>query len=78
LLIDLSVPRNIDPQLSTHPLISLFNIDQLNKQLQSRKDALEKSLNQAEDMLIEAVDNQIHLFKEKEKNRLKILIASSA
>ena len=30
LIIDLSMPRSVDPQLSKHPHISLFNIEEIN------------------------------------------------
>lgn len=72
LILDLSVPRNVDPKLKTHPQISLFNIDQLNQSLKNRKKKLHDVLSKAEAIVDEATKQQIEFFsfKTEKKNRL--------
>lgn len=77
LIIDLSVPRNADPILARHPEITLLNIDQINRRLKIRRERLMHSLNQAEEMISEAIQQQIELFHEKEKTRLRLCASAS-
>ncbi len=77
LIIDLSVPRNVDPDIARQPLLTLLNIDQINKGLHIRKKRLEHSLNLAEDLITQATDQQMLLFKEKESCRLRLCAASA-
>lgn len=72
LIIDLSVPRNADPSLARHPLITLLNIDQINRRLNIRKKKLEHSLAAAEEKISHAINNQMKIFQEKEQNRLSL------
>lgn len=72
LVIDLSVPRNVDPKLSTHPSITLLNIDQINRRLKVRRKHLFDSLHQAEEMIADSIAQQMKLFEEKEKSRLRL------
>lgn len=76
LMIDLSVPRNVDPSLALHPSITLLNIDQINRRLKIRKKRLQQALNSAEEFLYSAIDRQIFLFQEKEKGRLQFSISA--
>lgn len=73
LIIDLSVPRNADPQLGRHPKITLLNIDQINRTLKLRRDRMNDMLFKAEHLVTKEINRQIHLFHQKEKNRQQFL-----
>lgn len=75
LVIDLSVPRNVDPAISRHPQIQLLNIDQINRLLKVRRHHMEQTLIQAEQIVLEAAKQQIELFHLKEQNRLRFATA---
>ncbi len=77
LIIDLAVPRNAEPTLAHHPKITLFNLDQLNRHLQTRNKKMVKSLLSAEALTESLVAKQIEMFNEKEQHRLKFALASA-
>lgn len=77
LIIDLSVPRNVDPEIGRHPSITLLNIDQINRRLNICRKSLSNSLLVAEQLVIETINSQMKLFHEKEKNRLRICALSA-
>lgn len=45
LLIDLALPRNVDPQVGSHPCISLVHLDELHTQIAQKPPFLKESLN---------------------------------
>ena len=59
LIMDLCVPRNVDPILEQHPLITLINIDQLNHVLEAHNHSMNESLIQAKSMIFKAADQMI-------------------
>lgn len=69
LLIDLCVPRNIEPKLARDPRISLLNIDQINRILRVRKQQMAHILGKAEQVAAISVQRHVALFKEKETYR---------
>lgn len=73
LIIDLSVPRNVDPTVARHPKITLLNIDQINRRLKIRRKSLSHAINQAEDLVQKTISKQMKIFHEKETSRLRIL-----
>ncbi len=73
LIFDLSVPRNVDPQIARHPQITLLNIDQINRMLTFRKQKMNHVISNAEHYVIEASKEQTYLFKQKQKNREQLL-----
>lgn len=75
LLIDLSVPRNVDPKLASFPNCLLFNIDQINQTLEMRRQHLNHLLVNAEEVISEAVVSHIRLYKQKEENKLRLSAA---
>lgn len=77
LIIDLSVPRNVDPLIASHPQITLLNIDQINRQLKIRKKSLCNSLLAAEQLIAESISTHMKLFGEKEKNRSRVCAISA-
>jgi len=71
LLIDLCVPRNVDPQLGK--TFNLLNIDQINKSLKSRRHSLTESLAKAEDLIVRASAQHIRQFKMREIHKLQLV-----
>lgn len=65
LLIDLSVPRNIDPRLGWDPRITLLNIDGINRVLKVRKQQMSEVIIKAEELVAGATQRQIDLFHAK-------------
>ncbi len=76
LIIDLSVPRNVDPKIGRNPKISLLNIDQINRTLKNRKERLHDILMKAEDIVYCSTKKQIELFSNKERVRNQYRAAS--
>lgn len=76
LIIDLCVPRNVDPKLGRNPKIALLNIDQINRTLRNRKERLHGFSSKAEDIVHESTKKHIELFTEREKKRSRFLVAS--
>ena len=62
LLVDLAVPRNIDPTLNSSTC-QLVNIDDLNLLLEKRKALLKENIYQAENRLVHAVQRSIAIFR---------------
>lgn len=69
LIIDLSVPRNVDPLIARHSKITLLNIDQINRRLKVRRKSLSHSLQAAEQLIAESITIHMKLFTEKDKSR---------
>ncbi len=65
LMIDLSVPRNVDPAIASCAEVSLVNIDQLHHTLQARRDSLAPLVYQAEELVADAADRLAHSFQIK-------------
>jgi len=75
LLIDLSVPRNIHPDLEKHPQLTLYNIDQIGEIFQKKRG--EKEITLCEDVIEKAVIRQMYLFKERKEAKWKYASASA-
>jgi glutamyl-tRNA reductase len=71
LIFDLGVPRNVDPMLASHPLLTLRNMEQLSNLIDScqRRNTLE--IHQAEQALFERVQCYVSLFRQK-NNRVMV------
>ncbi len=67
LIIDLSVPRNVDPEINQDPRISLLNIDQLNCLLTERRQQMNQFLYDTEDLVHRFTYTHVDLFLQKEK-----------
>lgn len=76
LIIDLSVPRNVAPQIGRHSQITLLNIDQINRILRVRRKQMTHTIHQAEQLVAGAAQQSISLFHEKERRRRSHLICS--
>ncbi len=78
LIIDLCVPRNVDPKLTgENPHITLLNIDQINWSLNERRQQMNVVLSQAERFAIEAAKKHVNLFRQKEQNLMKLAMFAS-
>ena len=77
LIVDLSVPRNVDPMLGQDVRTTLLNIDSLNQILHVRKQRMLNLLEEADRLVLEAAKKQVDLFREKERSRLRILAVSA-
>ncbi|MCE5317346.1 MAG: glutamyl-tRNA reductase [Parachlamydia sp.] len=69
LLIDLSVPRNVHPLLENSENITLLNIDQINRSLQTRHHTFTQTLFQAEQIITHATKTHLQLFYRKTQVR---------
>lgn len=77
LIIDLSFPRNVDPKMAKDPLITLLNIDQINRMLSFRKKELEQAIFQAKNVIEEVSYHQIRLFKQKRCSNYSLIAVSA-
>jgi glutamyl-tRNA reductase len=76
LIIDLSVPRNVDPKVGRHPNITLLNVDQLNRVLDRRRRIKAMEIARLETRLIaQAVKKQVAIYKMKELHRSYALLS---
>jgi len=73
LLIDLCVPRNVDPKLGKEESITLLNIDQINRMLKFRKKRLNSYLSKAEEVVYASTKRHIDLFHSKEERKHQLL-----
>lgn len=73
LLFDLSVPRNIDPNLGAHPCLKLYNIDQIGKLAQKKRG--EKEIVLCETIIEKAVRRQIELFKKRKEAKWRFAVS---
>lgn len=73
LIIDLCVPRNVEPSLKSKSGITLLNIDQINRSLKVRKKKMNHLLTKAEKTIVESASKHSSLYLEKERNRQKFL-----
>ncbi len=76
LIIDLCVPRNVDPKLGKDEYITLLNIDQINRMLKFRKKRMTHHLTEAEELVHKETKRQIGLFLNKEERKQCLLIAA--
>lgn len=73
LIMDLSVPRNVEPSIGRNKKITLLNIDQINRLLKMRKQKIEHLLAKTEEIVAAETFNKIRLFKQKELFRQGLL-----
>jgi len=73
LIMDLSVPRNVEPSLSLNKKITLLNIDQMNCLLEMRKQKIAHLLAKTEEIVVTETFNKIRVFKQKELFRQGLL-----
>lgn len=64
-LIDLSMPRIIDPELAGYPFLEIWNMDDLSKILERQKQNLHKQQESLNEILRDQVSRQIELYERK-------------
>lgn len=74
LIIDLCVPRNVDPLIGRNPNITLLNIDQINRILNARKKKMSHTVVKAEEIIANSVQYHSELFSTKERNKLHLQV----
>jgi glutamyl-tRNA reductase len=74
LLIDLAVPRNIDPNLQMPSDWQLLNIDRLKEQLVVRKAALEDEIKEAEALIEAAVERLFSAYLLRDRKKITFTI----
>lgn len=67
LIMDLSVPRNVEPKLARDPRVTLLNIDQINRILKVRRQKMAHLLAQAEQIVTKSVHQHADLYQAKIK-----------
>jgi glutamyl-tRNA reductase len=65
MLIDLSVPRNVDPSLEDCQNVNVLNIDDVNAILNQECKKNDANLSYVEQLLLNNVKRQMHIFKDK-------------
>jgi glutamyl-tRNA reductase len=65
LVLDLSLPRNVDPQVGRHPSITLFNIEEINSFIEQKQNGICKERALMRKQVDEKVLYQIDLYHEK-------------
>src|SRR5262249_29117694 len=75
LVMDLSVPRNVDPALA--PFLTLHNIDHLNTLLNTRKAHLTETLTSADRLIADLSQQHLSQFLSKQSSKLKVLAMSA-
>jgi len=77
LLIDLSVPRNVEPCLSAHPFIRLINVDQIALDRKSCEKATEVAKLETQH-ISQAVEKQMTLFRLRELQKAAHLLSHAS
>lgn len=78
LIMDLCVPRNVEPKLGQDPRITLLNIDQINRQLKIRHRGMNQILIKAEEMVLQATQEHISRYLQKEQSKIVLFAEASA
>ena len=73
LIMDLCVPRNVDPKLGQDPRIKLFNIDQINRLLEKRHCHMTHLLAQAEERVVIATQESACRYTAKNQSKISLL-----
>jgi glutamyl-tRNA reductase len=75
-VIDLSVPRNVDPQLGSHPDVTLLNIDQINQHVDQVRLLKKIEMERIETLVNDRTEKQLAVFHSKEKIREELFAES--
>jgi glutamyl-tRNA reductase len=75
LLIDLSLPRNADPEIAKDPRIQLFNIDQINSMVNLGRKKISEQLRKADQVISQEVIKQTELYQAKNARRNPLFAA---
>lgn len=67
LILDLAVPRNVDPHIGRHPNIQLLNIDELSNLMRQDRHRQKQEIKQCLELIREKARCQLDLFLKKQK-----------
>jgi glutamyl-tRNA reductase len=73
-IFDLSMPRNVDPRLSRHPELRLFNIEELGNMISEKHFVHAQAICHAEALLRKEMEAQVRLFHHKQNKRAHRLL----
>lgn len=76
LIIDLCVPRNVNPAVSQRKEITLLNIDQINQALRRRRRMMLRSISQAERLVVEATKLHSDLFVQRQQKVVALTLTA--
>lgn len=76
LIIDLSVPRNVDPLVAQNNAVTLYNIDELNRSVTHRERQMRDSVLLAEMLVVTEARRQMQLFEKKQRNKVLRLVGA--
>lgn len=77
LVMDLCVPRNVDPKLGKDPRITLLNIDQINRLLKIRKQGMNQTIALAESIVLSEAAQHVKRYQAKEVSKLNLFAVSA-
>lgn len=69
-IFDLSVPRNVDPQLAQHLNIALYNMEQLSQIIDTKRRHHLGEIDAAHELVLTSVERQLKIYNEKLTRRL--------
>lgn len=75
LIMDFSVPRNVDPIVGKETGITLMNIDELNYLVNHRVQKMTHTLTKTEEVIIEETKQQVITFTQKERYQERLITA---
>jgi glutamyl-tRNA reductase len=75
--IDVSVPRNVDPELAQDPLIKLVNIDQLDRMISYAKELASTEVHAIESLVRDAVLRELNQIAKRASLREHICLATA-
>jgi glutamyl-tRNA reductase len=77
LIMDLSVPRNVEPNMGRHTSITLLNIDQINRTLKIRKQRMNHFLYSAEKIVTYDTRQHIQIFHNRQSSSFRSYAVSA-
>ncbi len=73
LILDLSVPRSVDPLVARHPMITLLNIEELGQFIDNAQERDLGEIHRAQELLWQEAEKHFDLFEQKEKRALRCI-----
>lgn len=73
LVMDLCVPRNVDPLLGQDARVTLLNIDQINRLLKIRHQGMMQAVADAEDKIVQAAHEYTSRYMHKEQSKVHLM-----
>jgi glutamyl-tRNA reductase len=76
-ILDLSVPRNVDPKLKKYKNISLLNIDQIHQKVTATQVKQHEKLQEVDSFIEKALERHVGIFQKKQRNAQQLLVAGA-